>query len=284
MVASAVYSSRKSTSGLVLRVVRGGNVKLSEVLSEVEGLNKRFVYYLEAQGYIQPRKLRKERISRRDYSPADLDRIRGIWAYYHRGYSVQAAEAAARETSRITAWALLPVPTSRWAEALDLVRQLDRVQEASFVYGESADLVLRIAAPEESEVFGVLNSLFDRGVVAGVPQILKTQASFQRDAPEGERKASGCGGKDLQAYVLLKVPVKHAGGALDALRELPEVAEASVVYGETDIIARVVVPDQDSLDEVVLSRIQGLPMVESTRTFLVVGKMQWRRDAATAGS
>ncbi len=88
----------------------------------------------------------------------------------------------------------------------------------------------------------------------------------------------------MQAYVLLKVPVKHAGGALDALRELPEVAEASVVYGETDIIARVVVADQDRLDEVVLGRIQGLPMVESTRTFLVVGKMQWRRDAATASS
>lgn len=259
-------------------------MKLSEVLSEVEGLNKRFVYYLEAQGYIQPRKLRKERISRRDYSPTDLERIRGIWAYYRRGYSVQAAEAAARDTARITAWALLPVPTSRWAEALDLVKQSDRVQEASFVYGESADLVLRIAAPEESELFGVLNALFDRGVVAGVPQILKTKAGFQRGADGGEPAAARGGGRGLQAYVLLKVPVKHAGGALEALRELPEVAEASVVYGETDIIARVVVPDQDSLDEVVLGRIQGLPMVESTRTFLVVGKMQWRRDAASASS
>ncbi len=257
-------------------------MKLSEVLSEVDGLNKRFVYYLEAQGYIQPRKLRKERISRRDYSPADLERIRGIWAYYRRGYSVQAAESAARETARLTAWALLPVPTSRWSEALELVRQLDRVQEASFVYGESADLVLRIAAPEESELFGVLNSLFDRGVVAGVPLILKTREGFQRDGAVYAPRDRG--GRDLQAYVLLKVPVKHAGGALDALRELPEVVEASVVYGETDIIARVVVPDQDSLDEVVLGRIQGRPMGESTRTFLVVGKMQWRRDAAPASS
>ncbi len=258
-------------------------MKLSEVLSEVEGLNKRFVYYLEAQGYIQPLKLRKERISRRDYSRVDLERIRGIWAYYRRGYSVQAAEAAARETSRVVAWVLLPVPSSQWPETLDLIRQLDRVQEASFVYGESADLVLRVTAPEESELFGVINALFDRGVVAGVPRILKTQAGFQRDlADEGGRRDRG--GRELQAYVLLKVPVKHAGGALDALRELPEVAEASVVYGETDIIARVVVPDQDSLDEVVLGRIQGLPMVESTRTFLVVGKMQWRRDAATASS
>ena len=257
-------------------------MKLSEVLADVEGLNKRFVYYLEAQGYIQPTKLRKERISRRDYRQADLDRIRGIWTYYRRGYSVQAAEAAARETSRVTAWALLPVPSSRWIEALDLVRQLDRVQVASFVYGESADLVLRVAAPEESEIYGVLNSLFDRGVIAGVPRILKVQAGFLREAAEDE--GAGDGGRSLQAYVLLKVPAKHAGGALEALRELPEVAEASVVYGETDIIARVVVRDQDGLDEVVLGRIQGLPMVETTRTFLVVGKMQWRRDAAAASS
>ena len=45
-----------------------GRMRLQEVLNGVEGLEKRFVYYLESQGYIHPEKLQKARIARRDYS------------------------------------------------------------------------------------------------------------------------------------------------------------------------------------------------------------------------
>lgn len=81
----------------------------------------------------------------------------------------------------------------------------------------------------------------------------------------------------MQAFVLLKVPAKHAGGVLEELKALSGVEEASIIYGETDIIARVRAVDQDELDDLIINRIQGLAAVESTRTFLVVGKMHWRR-------
>ncbi len=81
----------------------------------------------------------------------------------------------------------------------------------------------------------------------------------------------------MQAYLLIKVPAKHAGGVLEQLKEFSGVAEASVVYGETDIVARLEVADQDELDDLILGKIQGLPSVESTRTFLVVGRLHWRR-------
>lgn len=256
-------------------------MQLGEVLARVDGLNKRFVYYLEAQGYIQPTKVRKARISRRDYSESDVARIREVWEYYRRGYSVLGAQELVRQANRLAAYVLLAVPSARWRETLAAVRDLPRVQEAGFVYGQSADLVLRVAAPDEHEVFRALNALFDAGEIGGAPRILKVVAGFRRDDlvdEVGGNKASE--GRKMQAYLLIKVPAKQAGGVLERLRDEPGVVEASVVYGETDIVARVAARDQDELDDLILNRIQGLPTVESTRTFFIVGKMRWSREAA----
>jgi DNA-binding Lrp family transcriptional regulator len=249
-------------------------VQLGEVLARIDGLNKRFVYYLEAQGYIQPTKIRKARISRRDYSESDVERIRSVWEYYRRGYSVQGAEELAGQANRLAAYVLLAVPQSRWAATLELIRTLPKVREAAFVYGQSADLVLRVAAPDDHEILGVLNAIFDAAAIAGVPRILKVQSGF-RLAPAADESV---GRRGVQAYLLIKVPAKQAGGVLERLRGFPGVREASVVYGETDIVARVQASDQDELDDLILNQIQGLPTVESTRTFFVVGKLRWSRE------
>lgn len=251
-------------------------MRLNEVLDRVEGLNKRFVYYLEAQGYIRPAKIRKERISRRDYSPEDLARIRDVWGYYRRGYTVQNAQQMVERGKELAAYVLLTVPDRRWAEIIDLLAAMERVQEASIVYGETANAVVRLSAPDDAEVYGVLNEVFDRAAVAGVPKILKVQTRFWRE-DEATRETSGRL-RGLQAYLLIKVPAKHAGGVLEQLRELPGVAEASVIYGETDIVARVVAGDQDEFDDLIINQIQGLPAVESTRTFIVVSRLHWRRN------
>ena len=70
---------------------------------------------------------------------------------------------------------------------------------------------------------------------------------------------------------------KATNGMLEQLKEYPGVVEASVIYGETDIVARLEARDQDELDELIINQIQGLPAVESTRTFIVVGRLHWRR-------
>ena len=257
----------------VLALVRKA-VRLSEVLSSVEGLNKRFVYYLEAQGYIRPRKVRKARISRRDYSAEDLARIRDIWAYYSRGYTVQSAQQMVEQGRRLAAYALLTVPNRRWGETLALLAGRDGVREACIVYGESANAILRLAAPDEHEVYAILNELFDRAAVAGAPRILTVQETGSRPSPA---RATAGRARYLQAYVLIKVPAMLAGVVLEQLKAFAGVAEASVIYGETDIVARLVVQDQDELDDLVIDKIQGLPAVESTRTFLIVGRLHWRR-------
>ena len=85
-------------------------MRLQAVLNQIEGLEKRFVYYLESQGYIQPQKLQKTRIARRDYSVADLERIRGIWHYYQRGISVQRAYELVTREACGRGLRLLPCP------------------------------------------------------------------------------------------------------------------------------------------------------------------------------
>jgi DNA-binding Lrp family transcriptional regulator len=247
-------------------------MRLQEVLNGVDGLEKRFVYYLESQGYIHPEKVQKTRIARRDYSPADLERIRGIWHYYQRGISVQRANELVTRQAADGAYVFFPVPPRRWPEALAFLHESEHVVEASALYGESADFVARLRAPHESDVHNVLDRLFEAGIVAGSPQVLRFRAESL-----WERGGRAEEGSTMRAWVLIKVPAKQIGALIEELRGYPGIVEAAGIYGETDVIAKLEVPNQDALDELVVQRIQSIDMVESTRTFIAIGSMHWER-------
>jgi DNA-binding Lrp family transcriptional regulator len=252
-------------------------MRLQDVMAAVPGVEKRFVHYLESQGYIHPQKVQKTRIARRDYSAEDLARVRGIWRYYQRGISVQRAYELVARPSAEGAYVLFPVPAQRRQAALDLLREDDLVLEAGVVYGETADILVRLEAHHESDVHAVLDRLFNAGVIAGIPQVHRYVAVY-RGASAGEAKNDG---RRMKAWVLIKVPAKQIGGLVDELLSYPGVVEASAIYGETDVIAKVEVPDQDALDELVLQRIQGIEAVESTRTFIAAG-VHWQRNEQPA--
>ena len=82
----------------------------------------------------------------------------------------------------------------------------------------------------------------------------------------------------MRAYILIKVPAKQIDGIVEELKRFAGVIETSVIYGETDIVAHVLVDHQDELDDLIMNRIQTLPAVESTRTFIAVGGTHWRRE------
>src|SRR5438105_3135896 len=84
-------------------------MELKAILSQAPGIQRQFVYYLEAQGYIRPRKIRQARIARRDYSPEDARIVAETWRYCQRGYSVQAAYELISRAERVTAYITLPV-------------------------------------------------------------------------------------------------------------------------------------------------------------------------------
>lgn len=275
-------------------------MRLQDVLAAVPGLEKRFVHYLEGQGYIRPRKLQKERIARRDYSEADLHRIRDIWRYYQRGISVQRAFELVTRVQADGAYVYFPAPSRHWGEALDLLTRHSQVVEASAVYGESADIFVRLRAPHESDVYAVLDALLEAGIISGPPHVLRfaagdtwrlehhDEASVGHRAvaapPVGKAHMERMSQRDdtdhtMRAWVLIKVPAKQIGGLVEELRSFPGIVEASAIYGETDVIAKIEVADQRALDELVVQRIQSMSAVESTRTFIAIGGLHWQRTA-----
>jgi len=259
-------------------------MRLQEVLNQIPGLEKRFIYYLESQNYIHPQKVQKTRIARRDYSPADVERIQGIWRYYQRGISIQRAYELVTRPSSDGAYVFLPVPPSRWPEALDLLRESDQAMEATAVYGETVDWVVRLRTPHESDVHHVLDRLFEAGIVTGAPQVRRfgAEARWERPSPGGA--AGGREEAGMRAWVLIKVPAKQIGALVEELRSYPGIVEAAAIYGETDVIAKIEVPDQEALDALVVQRIQSIDAVDSTRTFIAIGGLHWRRDGGDGES
>ena len=247
-------------------------VELKEVLGQVPELHKRFIYYLESQGYIHPAKLRRQRISRRDYSPDDLRIIRDMWRYYRRGYSVQTAYDLVNRTERITSFVTLSVPEEKWPHLLSSLREQPEVVEASNVYGTNLDIIIRLETPEEGEVYQALLPALRSVELVGAPTVLRVVNSWQRENCQKKEDA------DMLAYVLMRVPGKDASEVMERLHDFPSIAEAATVYGETDIIARVEVSDQRELDELVMTQLHSIPAVESTRTFIVIGGLHWRRN------
>jgi hypothetical protein len=196
-------------------------------------------------------------------------RVRAIWTYYRRGFSVQNAVDLAEQADRALAYVLFAVPARRWQVTLDLLRGFDNVLEAGIVYGESEDVVVKLSAPDDGDIFQVLGAALREAAIAGQPTIFKVaRRSIDR---------AGSGGGQVQAYVLVRASLKRIEDVLEALREHAGVVEASVVYGESDVICRIEVADQAQLDQLVMRDIHAIPAVESTRTFIVVGSMHWRR-------
>ena len=182
-------------------------MRLQDILAAVPGLEKRFVHYLESQGYIAPEKLQKARIARRDYSEGDLDRIRGIWRYYQRGISIaRAYELVAREPAT-WAYVLLPVPTRSWQAALDHLSLSDKVREAGIIYAETADVIARLRVTHESDVHDVLDRLFEDGLVAGVPRVYRYAQAF----PGRHLTPPNRPEERMKAWILIKVPAKQIG-------------------------------------------------------------------------
>ena len=255
---------------------------MQDVLAAVPGLEKRFVHYLEGQGYIRPAKLQKARIARRDYAESDVERIRAIWRYYQRGISIQRAWELVTRTGADGAYVFFPVPSGRWRDAIELLKGQDNVLEAAAVYGETADVLAHLRAPHESDVYSVLDALFEVSIISGLPQILRHAADATwlaaGDASGGVGADDASEGQMVRAWVLIKVPAKRLGGLVDELRGFPGIVEASAIYGETDVIAKIEVDDAASLDDLVVNRIQAISVVESTRTFIGIGGLHWTRN------
>jgi DNA-binding Lrp family transcriptional regulator len=248
-------------------------VRLAGLLQSVPGLEKRFVHYLEAQGDIRPTLLPKSRIARRDYSPADLRRVRRLWDFYRRGYALNTARQLLAAEADQRAYAFLRVDQRCAPEAAAQLCQSDRLLELARVYGSDAELVACVEAARDEDAYAALQPALERGLLSGIPAVRRARLAFSR--PSAERE----GGLSMLAYVLLTLPAKQLDPVLDRLRGFDGIVEAAVVYGETDVIAKLDVASQAALDDLVVRKIQSIPEVQSTRTYIVVGDLHWQRPS-----
>ncbi|MFC5995773.1 Lrp/AsnC family transcriptional regulator [Pseudonocardia hispaniensis] len=76
-------------------------------------------------------------------------------------------------------------------------------------------------------------------------------------------------GRATSAYVTLSVRQNSWREVKDRLRQIPEVEHMALVGGEFDVILLVRTADNQALRHVVLERLQEIPGVLGTRTFLI---------------
>jgi DNA-binding Lrp family transcriptional regulator len=207
------------------------------------------------------------------YSQQDLSLIREVWRYYDRGYSLQSAYDLATATDRTFMYLGLRTASRRAGEILERLKEFPQVVEASIVYGAEPNLLLKTNTPDQSEVYHTLVPNLAEMGITGLPEINVVR---RRSLRQGGRSKSG-GQAEMMAYVMMTVPGKDVGEVIEQLKAFDAVKEASTVYGESDIIARVETPNQEELDDLVMDRIHEISAIESTRTFVVIKSLHWSR-------
>lgn len=76
-------------------------------------------------------------------------------------------------------------------------------------------------------------------------------------------------GQGASAYITLKIVQDSWRTVREQLRELPGATHMALVSGDFDVLLLVHTPDNRALRDLVLTRIQSIPEVLSTRTLLV---------------
>ncbi|MFD5696719.1 Lrp/AsnC family transcriptional regulator [Streptomyces lasiicapitis] len=104
-----------------------------------------------------------------------------------------------------------------------------------------------------ANAYARINRLIDDGVIRGF----------------GARINHERAGQGASAYITLKIVQNTWRTVREQLRTLPGASHIALVSGDFDVLLLVHTPDNRALRELVLTRLQAMPEVLSTRTLLV---------------
>ena len=104
-----------------------------------------------------------------------------------------------------------------------------------------------------ANAYARINRLVEDGVIRGF----------------GARVNHDRAGQGTSAYITLKIVQNSWRAVRDQLRILPGASHIALVGGDFDVLLLVHTPDNRALRELVLTRLQAIPEVLSTRTLLV---------------
>ena len=104
-----------------------------------------------------------------------------------------------------------------------------------------------------ANAYARINRLIEDGVIRGF----------------GARVDHERAGQGTSAYITLKIVQNSWRTVHERLRQLPGASHIALVGGDYDVLLLVHTPDNRALRELVLTRLQAIPEVLSTRTLLV---------------
>ncbi|MFI1014597.1 Lrp/AsnC family transcriptional regulator [Streptomyces sp. NPDC020965] len=104
-----------------------------------------------------------------------------------------------------------------------------------------------------ANAYARINRLIDDGVIRGFSARINHERA----------------GQGASAYITLKIVQNSWRTVREQLQALPGAAHIALVSGDFDVLLLVHTPDNRTLRELVLTRIQAIPEVLSTRTLLV---------------
>ena len=80
----------------------------------------------------------------------------------------------------------------------------------------------------------------------------------------------------IQAYILFKVSSGTERETCEKLVDFNEVLVAGIIYGEYDVIAKISVPDMQTLEAFLSEKIRKVPSVILTSTMIVAREYRGR--------
>jgi len=142
-----------------------------------------------------------------------------------------------------------PLPSPRPLDAIDL----DILQMLQADGRASIRSVAERVHVSRANAYARINRLIEDGVIRGF----------------GARVDHERAGQGTSAYITLKIVQNSWRTVRERLRVLPGASHIALVGGDFDVLLLVHTPDNKALRELVLTRLQAMPEVLSTRTLLV---------------
>ncbi|MFJ6350307.1 Lrp/AsnC family transcriptional regulator [Streptomyces sp. NPDC054835] len=142
-----------------------------------------------------------------------------------------------------------PMPPARPLDAID--RDILRLLQADG--RASVRSVAERVHVSRANAYARINRLIDDGVIRG----FSARVNHER------------AGHGASAYITLKIVQNSWRTVREQLQALPGAAHIALVSGDFDVLLLVHTPDNRTLRELVLTRLQSIPEVLSTRTLLV---------------
>lgn len=160
-----------------------------------------------------------------------------------------AAPAVAPSAAPVGPAAEPPIPPARPLDSID--RDILRILQTDG--RASIRAVAERVHVSRANAYARINRLVEDGVIRGF----------------GARVDHERAGQGASAYITLKIVQNSWRTVREQLQALPGATHIALVSGDFDVLLLVHTPDNRALRELVLTRIQSIPEVLSTRTLLV---------------